>query len=87
MVSGGFRGVVDFEFFGVIKSGKSGALLLFESGDVGELAHVVEHDTEVVVKGGQVLNGFIFIFLLFLQFLLVFGLDSEVILLGEGIVV
>ncbi len=58
---------------------------MFESGDTGELTDVVEHDAKVVVEGGEIFDGFIFLVLLLLFFLL--GLDSEVVLFGEGIVV
>lgn len=30
MMGGSFRGVVDFEFFGVVEGGKAGALLLLK---------------------------------------------------------
>lgn len=86
-MGGSFRGVVDFEFFGVVEGGKAGALLLLKGWYVGELAHVIEHDTEVVVEGWEVLDGFIFVFFLFLKFLLVFGLDSEIVLFGEWVIV
>jgi hypothetical protein len=58
---------------------------LLKSGDTGELTDIVEHDAEVVVEGGEVFDGFIFLVLLLLFFLL--GLDSEVVLFGEGVVV
>lgn len=50
----------------MVKTGEPGAFLLFESGDVGELAHVVEHEAEIVVEGGEIFDGFIFIFLFLL---------------------
>ncbi len=58
---------------------------MVESGDTGELTDVVEHDAEVVVEGGKVFDGFIFLVLVLVFFLL--GLDSEVVLFGEGVVV